>query len=102
MNHRKVYGGTPVGDGSLCESCVYAQIVQGHSKIERITICDYPFRPMRVPFRVCECTAYGDRRLPEFEEMEKIAVDLTWVSAKKPAGFINSPDRKMDAERDEE
>lgn len=102
MNHRKVYGGTPVGDGTLCESCTHAQIVQGHSRVERITICDYPFNPMQVPFRVLECTAYSDRRLLDFEEMEKIALDLTWVSVPKPAGFIRSSSRKPETERDEE
>lgn len=102
MNHRKVYGGTPVGDGSLCETCVHAQVVQGHSKVERITICDYTYYPIQVPFRVCECTAYGDRRLPDFEEMEKIAVDLTWVSPRKPAGFLKVQDRRPGPERDEE
>jgi len=87
MNYRKLYGGTPVGDGSLCDSCLHAQVVLGHSKVERITICDYPFQPMRVPFRVLVCSVYADKRLPDVEQMEKIAIDLTWVKASRPAGF---------------
>ena len=91
MNYRKVYGGAPVGDGSLCDSCFHVQIVKGHSKMERITICGYAYPPIFVPFRVTECNAYDDKRLPEIEEMEKIALDLTVDKPARPAGFKIKP-----------
>lgn len=87
MNYRKVYGGTPVGEASLCDTCVYSHIIRGYSSTENITICTWPVDEMVVPFKVRECSGYANRTLPEFEDLEKIAWDLTKVKGVKPAGF---------------
>jgi hypothetical protein len=90
MNYRKVYGGTKVGDASLCESCAHAHAVQGYSEMEKLTFCNYLYPAVRIPFKVSECTNYLNARLPDFDDMEKIALDLTWVKPSRPAGFKNS------------
>ena len=90
MDYRKIYGGTPAGDESRCDTCAHAHIVKGYAASERITMCDFSYPPLHIPFKVCECSDYMDKRLPDVEDMEKIAVDLTWVKPSRPAGFKNS------------
>ena len=87
MNLRKVYGGTPVGNESRCDTCVYARIIRGYAESERITICDRIFKPLLVPFKVMECSDYADKRLPCVEDMEEIAWQLRSKSAGRSAGF---------------
>lgn len=87
MDYRKVYGGTPAGTGSRCDTCAYAMIVKGYAESERITVCDLTYPAMRVPFPVAECSGYVNRTLPEFEQMEKIALDLTVARSPRHAGF---------------
>lgn len=88
MSLRKIYGGTPVGGESRCDTCVYARIIRGYAQTERITICDRLFKPIHIPFKVMECTDYADKRLPCVEDMEEIAWQLRTKSAGKQAGFL--------------
>ena len=67
MSLRKVYGGTPVGNESRCDTCANARIIQGYSESERIVICVGLFDEFRVSFKVMQCTMYEDRRLPDFD-----------------------------------
>jgi hypothetical protein len=87
MDLRKVYGGTPIGQASRCDSCVYSRIIRGYAQSEKITLCDRLFEPIRIPFPVSECTDYLDSRLPRIEDLEPIAWDLRSKSAGKTAGF---------------
>ena len=76
MNYRKVYGGTPVGSESRCDTCTHANVIQGYAESERIVLCGAVEPSMRVPFKVAECSTYEDKRLPCYWQMEKIAWDL--------------------------
>src|SRR5689334_1911774 len=87
MDLRKVYGGTPVGQGSQCDTCVYARSIRGYGQREKITICERNFQPFRIPFQVMECTDYVDKRLPCIEDLELMAWELRSKSAGKRAGF---------------
>ncbi|HEX7287952.1 MAG TPA: hypothetical protein VF532_17315 [Candidatus Angelobacter sp.] len=112
MDLRKVYGGTPVGQESKCDTCVYSRIIRGYSESEKITFCDRIFEPVRIPFRVRECSDYMDKRLPCVEDLEDIAWVLRSKSAGKRAGFVpvivpeetaedeelNEPQRQPEAE----
>lgn len=89
MDLRKVYGGTPVGQASQCDTCVYARIIRGYSESEKITLCDRIFQAVQIPFRVRECSDYVDKRLPCIEDLEDIAWQLRSKSAGKRAGFIS-------------
>jgi len=87
MDLRKVYGGTPVGQASRCDSCVYARIIRGYAQSEKITLCDRIFQPLHIPFAVSECSDYVDKRLPCIEDLEEIAWELKSMSAGRRAGF---------------
>jgi hypothetical protein len=102
MDLRKVYGGTPVGQDSKCDTCVYARIIRGYSESEKITICDRIFEPIRIPFRVRECSDYLDRRLPCVEDLEDIAWVLRSKNAGKRAGFISITQRDDPPELDQD
>ncbi len=87
MDYRKVIGGTPVGNASLCDTCQNALIIKGYSEMQRITLCDAAYPRVRVPFKVCECSAYVNRTIPELEELKRIAWDLTSARSIGTVGF---------------
>jgi|SRR5579872_1326543 len=76
MNLRKVYGGTPIGNASMCDTCVWSRIIQGYAESERIVICDRIYEPFRVPFKVSQCTDYEDRRLPHVDDLKEVALAI--------------------------
>ena len=102
MNYRKVYGGTPMGNESRCDTCAHAHIVKGYAASERITMCDFSYPPLHIPFKVCECSDYMDRRLPDVEDMEKIAWFLRTKSAGHEAGFLTPDQNAKLEEQDQE
>jgi hypothetical protein len=103
MSLQKVYGGTRVGDESRCDSCVYAGIIQGFSESERIVICGRRDEPLRVPFKVKECSDYEDKRLPPYWEMQKIAWDVRPRSGDGKTGFVLASElARQQTEEDEE
>jgi len=81
-----VKGGTPVGSASLCRTCTRALIMSGYRESEMVTTCTYPEPNMVVPFVIYECTGYYDKNRPSWEEMRKLALDVT-TSPLKPVGF---------------
>ena len=104
MDYRKVYGGTPVGDESRCDTCSHASIIQGYAESERIVLCGAVEPALCVPFKVAECSSYQDKRLPCYWQMEKIAWDLRSKGTAKPAGFVavSPPDKTQEQEEEEE
>jgi hypothetical protein len=88
MSLQKVYGGTRIGDESRCDSCKYAGIIQGYSESERIVICGRRDEPLRVPFKVKECSDYEDKRLPDYWELKQIAWDVRPKSGDGKTGFV--------------
>lgn len=88
MNYRRVYGGTPVGEESICKTCCYSRLVKGYSMVERIMLCDRWGDPVRIPFKVMECSDYLDKRLPDVEDMEKMAYILQQRKNGHSAGFV--------------
>jgi hypothetical protein len=102
MDLRKVYGGTPVGQVSQCDTCVYARIIRGYSESEKITLCDRIFQAVHIPFRVRECSDYVDKRLPCIEDLEEIAWQLRSKSAGKRAGFVGVEQIGSALENDEQ
>ena len=88
MDLRKVYGGTPVGNESRCDTCAYVRLIKGYAAKERLIICDRFLDPIVIPFPVAECSDYADRRLPDIESLEKVAL-MVEVRGKS-AGFVPS------------
>lgn len=100
MSLRKVYGGTPVGSESRCDTCAHARIIQGYAESERIVLCTRMYDPIRIPFKVMQCTDYEDRRLPDYDDMKEIAWQISSKSAGHEAGFVTveKPQRKQEPE----
>ena len=94
MSLRKVYGGTPIGNESRCDTCTHARIIQGYAESERIVICTGMYDPIRIPFKVMQCTDYEDRRLPDFDNMKEIAWQIRSKNAGSVAGFVTLPEKK--------
>lgn len=101
MSLRKVYGGTPVGNESRCDTCVYARIIQGYAESERLLLCAAVHPRLQITFKVMECTNYEDRRLPTLGDMETIAWQFRSKSAGHVAGFLK-PGQVADLDEDEE
>lgn len=86
MGNTVVKGGTPVGSVSLCRTCTSAHIMTGYRESEMVTICNDVHPNIVVPFVVYECTGYYDKNRPSWEQMEKLAIDVSRESL-KPVGF---------------
>ena len=85
-----------MGSESRCDTCAHARIIQGYAESERIVLCTSLYDPIRIPFKVMQCTDYEDRRLPSYDDMKEIAWQIRSMSAGHKAGFVeietpNSP-----------
>jgi hypothetical protein len=101
MSLRKVYGGTPVGNESRCDTCAHARIIQGYAESERIVLCTSLYDPIRIPFKVMQCTDYQDRRLPNYTDMKEIAWQIRTQSAGHEAGFVTVDELAESGEKEE-
>ncbi|HXA84691.1 MAG TPA: hypothetical protein VNZ47_06425 [Candidatus Dormibacteraeota bacterium] len=88
MSLRRVYGGTPVGSESRCDTCTHARIIQGYAESEKIVYCNSLWDPIRIPFNVRQCSAYEDKRLPDIDDLKEIAWQIRSKSAGSVAGFV--------------
>ena len=83
-----VKNGTPIEANSKCESCMHAHIMRGYRESEEIVYCTVPYGPpLRVPFKVYECSNHLDRNRPTWKQMEDLAIDIQPLSSSKAAGF---------------
>jgi len=98
MDLRKVYGGTPIGNESRCDTCSYARVITGYSEKERIVYCDYAYPSISIPFKVYECSDYADKRLPRLDDLKKIALPVELRG--RSAGFLEAPKTSL-LEQDE-
>ena len=81
-----------MGTESRCDTCTHARIIQGYAESERIVLCTSLYDPIRIPFKVLQCTDYEDRRLPNYKNMEEIAWQIRSKSAGSVAGFVTVPE----------
>jgi hypothetical protein len=99
MDLRKVYGGTPHGTESRCDTCSYSRLIKGYAEKERIVYCDRLYDPVVIPFKVAECSDYADRRLPDLDYLEKNALIIEVRG--KAAGFVPSERNNLPAQDDD-
>jgi hypothetical protein len=95
----KVYSGTVSHSGrSLCETCRNATITRGQRLEDEIVRCEaQPMsHPVLIRFKVTECTAYIDTRLPTYAQLLEQAWILRPTSGRRPAGFVRSSDLRDD------
>lgn len=84
----RIKGGTPEEGATLCVTCSFGLVRRGFSATEEEIICCATRPSGRVPFRIRECSAYADSRLPNLYSMEKIAWVLLTKSAGRSMGFV--------------
>jgi hypothetical protein len=82
-----VKGGTPVTAASKCNTCNYAHIMTGFRESERIVMCNEVHPNIVVPFVIFECTGYYDKNLPDWDQMQKLAIDVASAPLKAVSGF---------------
>lgn len=96
MGKINIKGGTPVGTVSLCRTCRWAHIMSGYRESEMLVVCTDLSPNIAVPFTVSECTSYNDKNRPDWDQMEKLAIDVLPASSGKPTGFGAIRDKRSD------
>jgi hypothetical protein len=88
----KVYGGTkPLDREGLCDTCRQSRITRGARIDDEIIVCNAgAMHPTRIPFKVVECTDYGDRREASYWELLDQAWILRPATKRRAAGFVRS------------
>jgi len=108
MVNVKVKNGTPVAGPHLCRHCNWGQFVTGYRDSDLFVICTNANPNRVVPFAVRECTEYQDRNRPDWEQMEKLAINITSKISRNPtpgfagAGFAAVPVIEEDEEHEDE
>jgi hypothetical protein len=107
MSKLHVKSGTPVGNASLCRGCFWGQFMTGYRESDLMVICTNTNPNIVVPFIINECSEYRDKNRPDYDQMEKLAINLqpVRVSAKTPGFSIGEPVfpvRVPDVDEDEE
>jgi hypothetical protein len=95
MGRGYVKGGMTVGSASLCRTCRSAHILSGYRESEMMVVCTATYPDFAVPFVVRECTGFTDKAKPDYDEMEKFAINVAPVSFAKKVGF-GSQERERD------
>jgi len=70
---------------------------RAYAASEEVVHCTYRSwsgRPQPVAFKIRECSAYADKRLPSLDGMEKSAWILVTKKAGRSAGFITAREFK--------
>jgi hypothetical protein len=89
MGKMNVKNGTPVGSMHLCKGCTHGQYTTGYRESDVLVICTNSNPAHTVPFVVHECTEYWDRRKPDWEQMDKLALSFTEGARRKPTPGFN-------------
>jgi len=88
MGKLNVKNGTPAGGTHLCRSCSWGQFIVGYRESDMLAICTNTSPNVVLPFTVYECSSYADKHKPDWEQMEKLAIDIQPVRVStKTRGF---------------
>jgi hypothetical protein len=88
MSKLNIKNGTPVGSVNLCDSCSWGQCITCYRESDRLVICNKVTPDMVIPFTVLECTSYIDKFRPDWDQMQKLAIDIQPVRiSSRTAGF---------------
>jgi hypothetical protein len=95
MGKNYIKNGTPVGSQPLCKSCGNSHIMTGYRESECVTMCNEVNPSIVVPFLIYECSSYYDKNRPSWEQMQKLAINVSPRPRKKlgfkvGAGFGNA------------
>ena len=88
MGKLNVRNGTPVGNEHLCKNCDWGLFMTGYRESDVLVFCTNARPNFRVPFVVHECSEYQDKTQPDWEQMEKLAIQIEPMRlSKKTRGF---------------
>ena len=88
MGSLNAKNGTPVGNEHLCKGCRNGQFMTGYRESDVLVICGNLHPAFRLPFVVHECSDFEDRGRPDWQQMEKLAIEIQPVRvSKKTRGF---------------
>ena len=90
MGKLNIKNGTPVGGEHRCRNCEHGQFTEGYRESDLLVICTNVHPNRIVPFPVYECTEFWDRNRPDWESMEKLALDFSEGHRKPTPGFRGS------------
>ena len=85
MGKAYIKNGTPVGTESLCRTCSFAIVFTGYRESEQMSMCTRVHPNIVLPFTVSTCTGYYDKNRPSYQQMQKLAIDVT-PAPLKPVG----------------
>ena len=104
MGKLNVKSGTPVGNAHLCKKCNWGQFMTGYRESDVLAICTNASPNIVVPFTMYECSEFSDKHKPNWEQMEKLAIDIQPVRVStRTAGFSAAgPVRTVSTEDGEE
>jgi hypothetical protein len=107
MAKLNVKNGTPTGNQHLCKSCSWGQFTTGFRESDVLVICTNTSPNIVVPFSVYECTEFSDKCRPDWEQMEKLAIQIQPAPfSKKTPGFnthkVSQPVPRIVADEDED
>ena len=74
MSKVNVKNGTPVGREHLCKRCNWGQFMTGYRDSDLLVICTNASPNIAVLFPVYECSAFGDKHRPTFDQMSRLAI----------------------------
>jgi hypothetical protein len=86
MGKAYIKNGTPVGTESLCKTCTNALVFTGYRESEQMSMCTWVQPNIVLPFTVNTCTGYYDKNRPSYQQMQKLAIDVS-PAPLKPVGF---------------
>ena len=87
MAKLNVKSGAPVGSDHLCRRCYHGQFTTGYRETDVLVICTNSSPARLIPFPVCECTKFWDRNRPDWESMQRLALDFSESRRKSTPGF---------------
>lgn len=88
MGKLNIKNGTPVGSENLCRRCSCAQVTTGYRESDLLVVCTNTNPNIVVPFVVRDCTEFTDKRKPDWEQMQKLAINIQPVRVStKTKGF---------------
>lgn len=91
MGKLNVKNGTPVGSEHLCKGCSHGQFTTGYRESDVLAVCTNIYPSFRLPFVVHECTDFEDKLRPDWEQMEKLAINIQPVRVSKKTRGFNLP-----------
>jgi len=93
MGKLNIQNGTPVGNEHLCKSCTWGQYTTGYRESDVLVICTNTSPNFKVLFPVHECSEYYDKLRPDWEQMEKLAIQIQPVRVSKKTRGFQIPNR---------